>query len=234
MTRWADLFTNRQLLALTTFSDLVIEARERVLSDTLAAGAPAGDRLESGGTDAEAYADAVATYLGDRDESWSRSTVVHLYVGLQSLQGASPGGIREAGDPDDLGPCGGQSFRALERHVARERRLGGEMHRSISREQGPSSRTPAGRSRGREHRCADLHGSAVLRQHRLFRSLRLLLRLAAPLTPQRAPQPSEHDARSEVGRACRQPLPPWRQGRREGLLRRRLPERLRARAGNRT
>ena len=64
LTRVADLFTNRQLLALTTFSDLVMEARERVLRDALAAGVPPGDRLESGGTDAEAYADAVATYLG--------------------------------------------------------------------------------------------------------------------------------------------------------------------------
>ena len=30
MTQYADLFTNRQLIALTTFSDLVIEAREQV------------------------------------------------------------------------------------------------------------------------------------------------------------------------------------------------------------
>ncbi|GAB3031556.1 DUF1156 domain-containing protein [Parafrigoribacterium mesophilum] len=58
------LFTNRQLMALTTFSDLVLEARERVLSDALVAGMPGGDRLEAGGTDASAYADAVATYLG--------------------------------------------------------------------------------------------------------------------------------------------------------------------------
>ncbi|MGX5693985.1 DUF1156 domain-containing protein [Dermacoccus abyssi] len=58
------LFTNRQLTALTTFSDLVGEARERVLADALEAGMPAGARLESGGSDAEAYADAVATYLG--------------------------------------------------------------------------------------------------------------------------------------------------------------------------
>ena len=43
-----------------------MEARERVLRDALAAGAPPGDRLEAGGTDAEAYADAVATYLGLR------------------------------------------------------------------------------------------------------------------------------------------------------------------------
>jgi len=64
MNRWADLFTKRQLLAMTTFSDLVMEARERVLRDALAAGDPAGDRLEAGGDGAEAYADAVATYLG--------------------------------------------------------------------------------------------------------------------------------------------------------------------------
>lgn len=64
MTEFADLFTNRQLTALTTFSDLVGEARERVLQDALAAGLPEGPRLEQGGTDASAYADAVATYLG--------------------------------------------------------------------------------------------------------------------------------------------------------------------------
>jgi putative DNA methylase len=61
---FASLFTNRQLTALTTFSDLVGEARERVLTDAVAAGLPEGSRLEAGGTDAAAYADAVATYLG--------------------------------------------------------------------------------------------------------------------------------------------------------------------------
>ncbi len=50
---WGDLFTARQLVALTTFSDLVQEARGRVLADSLAAGAEG----------AAAYADAVATYL---------------------------------------------------------------------------------------------------------------------------------------------------------------------------
>lgn len=64
LTEFGDLFTNRQLTALTTFSDLVGEARERVLQDALAAGIPEGERLEAGGTDAAAYADAVATYLG--------------------------------------------------------------------------------------------------------------------------------------------------------------------------
>lgn len=64
MRRWTDLFTDRQLLTLATFSDLVDEARKRVLTDALAAGQVEGDRLEDGGRDAAAYADAVATYLG--------------------------------------------------------------------------------------------------------------------------------------------------------------------------
>lgn len=64
LTEFADLFTDRQLVALTTFSDLVGDARERVLADALAAGLPPGSRLNDGGTGAEAYADAVATYLG--------------------------------------------------------------------------------------------------------------------------------------------------------------------------
>ena len=59
-----DLFTPRQLVALTTFSDLVQEARERVKRDALAAGLPDdGKPLAAGGTGATAYADAVAVYL---------------------------------------------------------------------------------------------------------------------------------------------------------------------------
>ena len=61
--QWVDLFTNRQLVALSALSDLVSEARSKVLEDALAAGIPAGERLEGGGAGAEAYADAVATYL---------------------------------------------------------------------------------------------------------------------------------------------------------------------------
>jgi putative DNA methylase len=64
MRRFRDLFTPRQLVALTTFSDLVGEARERVLRDAIAAGLPDdATRLNDGGTGAAAYADAVATYL---------------------------------------------------------------------------------------------------------------------------------------------------------------------------
>ena len=65
MSSFTDLFTNRQLVALTTFSDLVSEAREKVLADAFAAGMNANaPRLADGGTGAQAYADAVATYLG--------------------------------------------------------------------------------------------------------------------------------------------------------------------------
>ncbi len=64
MNTFASVFTNRQLTALTTFSDLVDVARERILNDAVRAGLPEGKRLEQGGTGASAYADAVAVYLG--------------------------------------------------------------------------------------------------------------------------------------------------------------------------
>ncbi len=55
MPTWADAFTNRQLVALTTFSDLVGEARTKVRADATAAGLSKADAAN--------YADAVATYL---------------------------------------------------------------------------------------------------------------------------------------------------------------------------
>lgn len=62
---WGDLFTPRQLVALTTFSDLVQEARAKVLADAQRAGwTDDGHGLDAGGTGAAAYADAVAVYLG--------------------------------------------------------------------------------------------------------------------------------------------------------------------------
>ena len=65
LTTWADLFTPRQLVALTTFSDLVGEATERVRLDAAAAGLPNDGRpLRDGGTGATAYAEAVGVYLG--------------------------------------------------------------------------------------------------------------------------------------------------------------------------
>jgi putative DNA methylase len=65
LTTYGDLFTPRQLVALTTFSDLVGEARERICRDSLATGlADDLKPLRDGGTGATAYADAVVVYLG--------------------------------------------------------------------------------------------------------------------------------------------------------------------------
>ena len=64
MKKWSDLFTPRQLVALTTFSDLVAEARARVERDTIVAGLPDDSTpLRHGGSGAKAYAEAVGVYL---------------------------------------------------------------------------------------------------------------------------------------------------------------------------
>ena len=61
---WADLFTDRQLVVLTTFSDLVQEARAEIKRDALAAGfSDDPTPLRDGGTGAKAYAEAVSVYL---------------------------------------------------------------------------------------------------------------------------------------------------------------------------
>lgn len=98
LTEFSDLFTNRQLVALTTFSDLVGEAREQVLADALAAAGTSdpGPRLAEGGTGPAAYADAVATYLGfivsrltDYSSSlttWASNPQMEILRGLFSRQ----------------------------------------------------------------------------------------------------------------------------------------------------
>lgn len=64
LTKFGDLFTLRQLAALTSFSDLVKEAIEKCRQDALAAGlADDGIGLDAGGTGASAYAEAVGVYL---------------------------------------------------------------------------------------------------------------------------------------------------------------------------
>jgi putative DNA methylase len=64
MPTWGDAFTSRQLVALTTLSDLVRDARAKVKRDAINAGLPSLEKgsvaTESG---VEAYADAVSTYL---------------------------------------------------------------------------------------------------------------------------------------------------------------------------
>lgn len=64
LSRWSELFTGRQLVALTTFSDLVGKAREESLASARSAGfVSSTSPLRADGLGAEAYADAIATYL---------------------------------------------------------------------------------------------------------------------------------------------------------------------------
>ena len=64
MNNFGDIFTRRQLVALTTFSDLISEVREIIHGDALRAGfVDDGLGLESEGTGAKAYADSVCLFL---------------------------------------------------------------------------------------------------------------------------------------------------------------------------
>jgi putative DNA methylase len=77
MSKWSDLFTPRQLVALTTLSDLVGEARERIRKDAISCGLPDdGNALHAGGVGAIAYAEAISVYLAfavDRCADFSNS-----------------------------------------------------------------------------------------------------------------------------------------------------------------
>lgn len=119
MLRHSDLFTNRQLVALTTLSDLVGEARKRVVADAIAAGLPLGVRLADGGTGAEAYADAVATYVSfaisrttnkaNALNTWDSSPKMEAVRGLFARQA-----IPMAWDFAESNPFGGSSGDYLE------------------------------------------------------------------------------------------------------------------------
>jgi putative DNA methylase len=61
---WGKLFTNRQLVALNTYSELVIEARKKVIADAKnSEWEDDGVGLNDAGHNAMAYADAIAVYL---------------------------------------------------------------------------------------------------------------------------------------------------------------------------
>lgn len=72
MTTWSSLFTNRQLVALTTFSDLVIETQETVQRDS----------------GSQAYAEAVTTYLAMAISKLADrgSSIVTWFLGRESTR----------------------------------------------------------------------------------------------------------------------------------------------------
>lgn len=74
-----DLFTARQLMALTVFSDLVSEVREKIKKDAVIHGlVDDGKTLDSGGAGATAYSEALTTFLalgiGRSANYWSSFT----------------------------------------------------------------------------------------------------------------------------------------------------------------
>jgi putative DNA methylase len=83
---FGDLFTDRQLVALTTFSDLVAEARDQARRDALATGLlDDGTPLYDEGAGVTAYAESVATYLTFAvDKAAEGSTTLCVWSSLPS------------------------------------------------------------------------------------------------------------------------------------------------------
>lgn len=90
ITSFSQLFTKRQLAALCTFSDLITEARDRVLADALSMGIGHGQRVSDGGTGALAYAEAIATYLGFivSKTTARNNTMCTWEIGMDRLRGS--------------------------------------------------------------------------------------------------------------------------------------------------
>ena len=206
---WGDLFTPRQLVALTTFSDLVQQARERVQRNAVAAGLADNDKpLQDGGTGARAYAEAVGVYLAfalskladrgstictwftERDSTrntFARQSIPMTwdYAELNSLlsgTGSYLGAVQWTAESIDGVAAGhGSSF-------------------------GAGTQTDATRQTLSTNRVVSTD-PPLLRQHRLRRSVRLFLCLAAPLTEVDSPRSFCHARRSKVRRIGSLTLP---------------------------
>ena len=116
---WADLFTSRQLVALTTLSDLVGEAMVLIRSDARA-GALSNDPsveseqelklLREGGIGTTAYAEAVGVYLGlavSRTSNTINSLVIWSKSREQSVNLFSRQAIPMTWDFPEVNPFGG-------------------------------------------------------------------------------------------------------------------------------
>ena len=89
MDEYNKLFTPRQLTALTTFSDLVSDARQQAYQDALAVNLPDDNiPLRAGGRGARAYGEAVSVYLAFAVDKLTdrNSTICSWDVGKNSLR----------------------------------------------------------------------------------------------------------------------------------------------------
>ncbi len=111
ITTWDKLFTARQLVALTTFSDLVEEARDMVRVDGIKIGLlDDGRGLDAGGTGAQAYADSLGTMLGlgvSRSANTINAFAVWSTSREQSVNLFSRQAIAMAWDFPDVNPFAG-------------------------------------------------------------------------------------------------------------------------------
>ena len=113
---WADLFTPRQLVALTTFSDLVAEARQQVEKDAIAAGLVemAGNLRDEPESGIRAERGMLSEYGASAAEA--RAICVYLSFGGSRRRTGSPTicswdasghviseHLHSTGDPDGLG-----------------------------------------------------------------------------------------------------------------------------------
>lgn len=123
LTEFADLFTDRQLLAVTTFSDLVQEARAKVYADAVAVGMPDRGPLAGGGDGAVGYSQAVAVYLAlavSRLANWSNNQCSWESTGEVSQQmysGQAMGMAWDVSEANVLGDGNSGSFLACLRNV---------------------------------------------------------------------------------------------------------------------
>lgn len=96
METFGDLFTDRQLVGLNTFSDLVHEARTLIEADAMSAGLSADSiPLRDGGRGTKGYAEAVSVYLafaidrladaGSSIATWSSSGFIRFTFARQAI-----------------------------------------------------------------------------------------------------------------------------------------------------
>ena len=86
MLKWKNLFSQRQLVALTTLSDMIQVVREKIKMDTIASGwLDDGKGLDNNGINVSAYCDALSVYLG-LSVSRTTNTINMLTVWSQSRE----------------------------------------------------------------------------------------------------------------------------------------------------
>ena len=102
--RFEQLFTDRQLVALATLSDLIVEMRRRLTADATAAGISDDHRpLSEGGTGITAYAEALSVYLAfalDKTAEYGCTIVPVVHKGRSPERA-----VCASSDPDGLGLC---------------------------------------------------------------------------------------------------------------------------------